>query len=222
MGVSEGIGTINHRKSPLRNRPQAQNPPRACPATEPSPPVANPASGNQLRPCPCGGPRADRSSDRNHRPKQLQVAPAPEHRKLLDRFPVALPDLGREVFLDGPPLGITFGQLRNGSHGRLPTPRSIVVLHPNGGQLLVGASKGAQVYGVLRPDDSNLPLGLLAGRPRLRTTAGRASGASDHRPLSPSPLSNPVHSTTMTTDEYDALLEKNSALSVSPTAKVLL
>ena len=54
--MSEGIGTINHRKSPLRNRPQAQNPPRACPATEPSPPVANPASGNQFHPTPYGGP----------------------------------------------------------------------------------------------------------------------------------------------------------------------
>ena len=33
-------------KSPLRNRPQAQKPPRACLQTVPAPPVANPAPGN--------------------------------------------------------------------------------------------------------------------------------------------------------------------------------
>ena len=55
------------RESPRRNRPQAQKPPRAWPGTEPSPPVANPASGNQLRPTPYGGPRAERPSAPNTR-----------------------------------------------------------------------------------------------------------------------------------------------------------
>ena len=55
------------RKSPRRNRPQAQKPPRAGPGTEYSTPVANPASGNPLRPFPYGGPRAERPTDPNAR-----------------------------------------------------------------------------------------------------------------------------------------------------------
>ena len=58
---------INPGNSPLRNRPQAQKPPRAGPGTEHSPPVANSASGHQLHPTPYGGPRTDRPSDANTR-----------------------------------------------------------------------------------------------------------------------------------------------------------
>jgi len=63
------------RKSPRRHRPQAQKPPRAWPGTEPSPPVANPASGNQLRPSTYGGPRAERPSD----PSTLRLLSRRQH-----------------------------------------------------------------------------------------------------------------------------------------------
>lgn len=57
----------NPQKSTLLHRPQDQKPPRAWPDTEHSRTVANPASGNQLRPTPYGGLRADRPGDTNTR-----------------------------------------------------------------------------------------------------------------------------------------------------------
>ena len=53
--------------SPLRNRTQAQKPPRAGPNTEHSPLVANPASGNPLQPSHYGRPRAERPRDASTR-----------------------------------------------------------------------------------------------------------------------------------------------------------